>query len=408
MEREERDQRLRAVMAAMAAGDRGATFDLYAEFGGPIGATIRRLLRRLGVESVPRGGARRPGDRCLPGGLQACAESWDPEGGAVPWVWAERRLLVVVSRYVGQHADAIDDRHEVIDLVVTSSGAPAVGRAARALARLDDPTCRLLREALATVASVREQTILLEVVYSAALGDTSPAVTIGPHVGLRPDAVRQVLRRLRQRLATLAAAEPRYARSSISSCWRSDRRTSAPWEPSLRTVAVRREGGPGMRDEPGGVEVDVVAPWGAGVGDGGVERASVLDELGGVLLEADREAEAVAVVEAAREMYVEADDPAEIARCDRNLGLLLMALDRNDEAMEHYVDACAVYDESCCSPTQPGAGRRWPSCGSSPATTSTRWRCSTRRPAPSPRRATASARAGACSTPPRCWSTSAR
>jgi hypothetical protein len=36
-------------------------------------------------------------------------------------------------------------------------------------------------------------------------------VTIGPHVGLRPDAVRQVLRRLRQRLATLAAAEPRYA-----------------------------------------------------------------------------------------------------------------------------------------------------------------------------------------------------
>ena len=101
-----------------------------------------------------------------------------------------------------------------------------------------------------------------------------------------------------------------------------------------------------MGDEPGGVEVDDVERLWARVSEtAGLERASVLDELGGVLLEADREAEAIAVVEAAREMYVEADDPAEIARCDRNLGLLLMALDRNDEAMEHYVDACAVYDE---------------------------------------------------------------
>lgn len=211
MERVERDQRLRVVMAAMAAGDRGATFDLYAEFGGPIGATVRRLLRRLGVESVPR--EELDGlviDACLE--LQGCAESWDPEGGAVPWVWAERRLLAVVSRWVGQHADSIDDRHEVIDLVVTSSGAPAVEPSPlELLARLDDPTCRLLREALATIASVRDQSILLEVGLQRSLGDTSPAVTIGPHVGLRPDAVRQVLRRLRQRLSALAAAEPRYA-----------------------------------------------------------------------------------------------------------------------------------------------------------------------------------------------------
>jgi hypothetical protein len=127
-------------------------------------------------------------------------------------VWAERRLLAVVSRWVGQHADAIDDKHEVIDIVVTSSGAPSAEPSPlELLARLDDPTCRLLREALASIASVRDQTILLEVGLQRSLGDTSPAVTIGPHVGLRPDAVRQVLRRLRQRLSALAAAEPRYA-----------------------------------------------------------------------------------------------------------------------------------------------------------------------------------------------------
>jgi hypothetical protein len=211
MERVERAQRLRVVMAAMAAGDRGATFDLYAEFGGAIGSTMRRLLRRLGVDTVPR--EELDGlviDACLE--LQGCAESWDPEGGAVPWVWAERRLLTVASRWVGQHADAIDDKHEVIDLLVAHPGTSSHETGPlELLRRLDDPTCRLLREALEVVASVRDQTILLEVGLQRSLGDTSPAVTIGPHVGLRPDAVRQVLRRLRQRLSALAADEPRYA-----------------------------------------------------------------------------------------------------------------------------------------------------------------------------------------------------
>ena len=55
-----------------------------------------------------------------------------------------------------------------------------------------------------------------------------------------------------------------------------------------------------MGDEPGGVEVDDVQRLWARVSEtAGLERASVLDELGGVLLEADREAEAIAVVEAA-------------------------------------------------------------------------------------------------------------
>jgi tetratricopeptide (TPR) repeat protein len=100
-----------------------------------------------------------------------------------------------------------------------------------------------------------------------------------------------------------------------------------------------------MGDDPGGVEVDDVARLWARVSEtDGLERAAVLDELGGVLLEVDREAEAVAVVEAARQVYVDADEPAEVARCDRNLGLLLMSLDCNDESFSHYVDACAVYD----------------------------------------------------------------
>lgn len=211
MERVERDQRLRAVMAAMAAGDRAATFDLYAEFGRPIAATIRRLLRRLGVDDAPKEDL--DGlviDACLE--LQACADAWDPAGGAVPWVWAERRLLVVVSRWVGQHADALDDRNEVVERMVASAvGSSAEPTVIDVLAGLDHPTCRLLREALAEVATERDRVILLEVGLQRSLGDASPAVTVGPSVGLRPDAVRQVLRRVRQRLSALAASEPRYA-----------------------------------------------------------------------------------------------------------------------------------------------------------------------------------------------------
>jgi hypothetical protein len=211
MERVEREQRLQTVMAAMAAGDKGATFDLYAEFGGPIRATVRRLLRRLGVDVI--GAEDLDGlviDACLE--LQGCAEAWDPQGGAQPWVWAERRLLAIVSRWVGQHADALEDKGEAIErMVARSVGVSSEPTVIELLDRMDDPTCVLLREALATVASDRDRTIILEVGLQRSLGDASPAVTVGPFVGLRPDAVRQVLRRVRQRVSALAAAEPRYA-----------------------------------------------------------------------------------------------------------------------------------------------------------------------------------------------------
>lgn len=206
-----RQRRLRDVMEAMAAGDRAATFDLYAEFGGPIAATVRRLLRRLGLDAV--GQEELDGlviDACLE--LQACADAWDPEGGAQPWNWAERRLLAVVSSWVGQHHDTLEDRVEVVDLLVASSGRPSEEPSVLdVLDRLDDPIAVLLKEALEVVASGRDREILLEVGLQRSLGDLSPAVTIGPHVGLRPDAVRQVLRRVRQRLAALAESEPRYA-----------------------------------------------------------------------------------------------------------------------------------------------------------------------------------------------------
>ena len=45
----------------------------------------------------------------------------------------------------------------------------------------------------------------------ASLGDPAPAVTVGRTFGLRPDAVRQVVKRTRDALGRLAADEHRFA-----------------------------------------------------------------------------------------------------------------------------------------------------------------------------------------------------
>jgi tetratricopeptide (TPR) repeat protein len=101
-----------------------------------------------------------------------------------------------------------------------------------------------------------------------------------------------------------------------------------------------------MGDDPmSGADVDDVARlWTRLAETEGLERAGVLDELGGVLLEADRDLEAISVVESARQLYIDAGDDAEVARCDRNLGLLLTGVERNDEALLHYAAACETYD----------------------------------------------------------------
>jgi hypothetical protein len=45
----------------------------------------------------------------------------------------------------------------------------------------------------------------------ASLGDPAPAVTVGRSFGLRPDAVRQVVKRTRDAIGHLAAEDPKYA-----------------------------------------------------------------------------------------------------------------------------------------------------------------------------------------------------
>lgn len=211
--------RVAELMAALAAGDAAAAVTLAHEFGGPISARLRRHLARLAARQVARddlGGLLL--DACLE--LRDCAGAWDPAHGVLPWVWADRRLFALCSRFVGQHADALDDATPRVVAVgatgvVVDGGqgtsveaAPLDVLATLAVTRDD---AALVYDALERVGSPRDRDLLLEYTLQQAAGDPSPAVTVARQFGLQAPTVRQAVRRMRVNLRALAERDERFA-----------------------------------------------------------------------------------------------------------------------------------------------------------------------------------------------------
>lgn len=204
-------ERLVVLMARMARGDRAALFSLAHEFGAPIVATVRAHLREVGVHHIER--PELDGlaiDACEE--LWHCAAAWRPDGGALPWVWARHRIRAVVTRHVGQHADALDEAAlaAVPAAVVAAGTEPEDLTVLRRLAR-SRPECELLLEALEAVTTPRNQAILLAVTVQETLGDPAPAATVGRQFGMQAAAVRQVKHRTLERLRHLAERDERFA-----------------------------------------------------------------------------------------------------------------------------------------------------------------------------------------------------
>ena len=214
----ERFGRLTALMTRMAAGDSDALFELYGEFYDAMAGAVRKEYRRLGID--------RPHPDDVSGlVLDACVDlferagSWAPAHGVLPWTWARFRIRALVGASVGQFADELPDGGPpeaaagALAAVGGSGGgdgdAVAVAVLEQLAGRLGE--LRLLKEGLDRVGRLEQQQILLEVKLQAALGDPSPAVTVGRETGMRPDAVRQTVKRLLDRLRRLAATEPRFA-----------------------------------------------------------------------------------------------------------------------------------------------------------------------------------------------------
>ncbi len=209
MERNRRE-RLECLMTQLAAGEGRAAFVLAAEFSGPIGSAVRTHLADIGIHDIDR-------DELDPLVIDVCimlagvASAWRADGGATPWQWAYHRVRQVVSRFVGQHTDTLDE-------AVLDRPAPpeAAGDEPDLMAVLDGlagewPLVALVREGLTMVASARDRAILLEVEVQAAMGDPSPSVTVAAIRDMTPAAVRQVCSRTRRRLHGLATGDERFA-----------------------------------------------------------------------------------------------------------------------------------------------------------------------------------------------------
>jgi len=75
----------------------------------------------------------------------------------------------------------------------------------------EDESVALVRDALVAVASERDRALFLEVLVQTSLGDRAASATVAALVGMKPEAVRQQVSRIRRRLRELAATDPRYA-----------------------------------------------------------------------------------------------------------------------------------------------------------------------------------------------------
>src|SRR5690606_1199423 len=137
-------------------------------------------------------------------------------GGATPWVWARHRIGNLVDRFVGQHAQALDEAR--LAAAVEAPEPPARAADDRslvdALARVapDLESARLVAEALeAARLSPRDRELVLEYAYEKQAGNPAPATTVAAQLGMKEATVRQAFRRAVQRLRRLAAEDDRFA-----------------------------------------------------------------------------------------------------------------------------------------------------------------------------------------------------
>jgi DNA-directed RNA polymerase specialized sigma24 family protein len=215
------------IMARLAEGDEAAVVTLYERFGDRVAGTVRAVLRERGLTLVHDEVGGLVLDACL--AIAAVARAWSPDGGALPWTWARRRIERCVDRLVGQRTVPLDEHLHVVESQAAGAYAYAGsgghgGRAGleaddgrplcTALAGLSatDARCRLLDDAFDRAAvSPLDREVCLQYAAEQHTGNRSPATTVGAMFALKEPTVRQRVRRSRERLRRLAAADTRFA-----------------------------------------------------------------------------------------------------------------------------------------------------------------------------------------------------
>ncbi|MEZ5378829.1 MAG: hypothetical protein R2733_20175 [Acidimicrobiales bacterium] len=205
--------RLEETMCRLGTGDPAAVWSLVEDFGDDLAKVARSIIAGAGRREVLTDDGRIEGivvDIALH--LFHDAGSWDPQGGALPWVWARKAIERIVYADLGHRAVEIDDLDR--DRSAASVAAPSLVvevDATLAVVAERDPAVAKLIEAIALVGSARDAAVHTEYRVQNAAGDPSPANTVADEFGLQPANVRQIDARMRRKLRRLAETDSTYS-----------------------------------------------------------------------------------------------------------------------------------------------------------------------------------------------------
>lgn len=214
--------RLEDTMSRLAAGDPAFIWSLVEDFGDDLAGVVRATVGAAGRREV----LSEPGRvEAMVFDIALClfeqAASWDPDGGALPWVWARRAIDQIIWADLGHRCIELDE------LVVgpppgagppearSGGGAPAIDESLAEVTLLDlavhDRRIARLIEAIGAVGSDRDGAVHTEYRIQRASGDPSPANTVADAFGLQAANVRQIDARMRRRLRHLAATDSSFS-----------------------------------------------------------------------------------------------------------------------------------------------------------------------------------------------------
>jgi hypothetical protein len=193
-------ERVIEVMGRILSGDRDGVWDLHGLCEVPVRRLVRAEARRVDFRIGDEDVFDLTIDAAIT--LAKLAPSWDPDG-ALPWVWARKRIKALFHEHIGQLTLELDD--ERLDLAEPPAIA-VVPEPREVLRRAAErhPAAQELEQRLSETVSARDADIWLGVQLEKGAGNPSPAVTVGAECGLRPDAVRKVCQRVSQRLGAVA------------------------------------------------------------------------------------------------------------------------------------------------------------------------------------------------------------
>jgi DNA-directed RNA polymerase specialized sigma24 family protein len=201
------------VMTHLAGGDIAFVATLTEHHGARIAATVRRLLRGIGQAHIADDHHEVADivDEIAFDIIFEKASSWRAEGGALPWVWAEKAIRQLLVSRVGHTRVAVND-----DTLgeIPEPEPPVSHQRGTAdtwdLARVDDERIVLVDRALELVASERDREVWRQYVIQQSNYDYSPSNTVAAMTGLSSTNVRKISQRVRQGLEHLARDDERF------------------------------------------------------------------------------------------------------------------------------------------------------------------------------------------------------